>query len=302
MIDSSVYLYFEFQLIDECNWNCSYCNYAYTKCKSKDRVKVCKHTQNSLLTIKKILDKLHNKIRIFMLAQGGEIGLLSEKELDFFFETMYPYKFTISTNGAFIDKNYHVRYKDSISQVHLHLVEDLTNNVQPYNLTPLIIPGVVSTNYNITDIDCFIKSNPSLKYFDFELPLQTTVTPKIWKNIVDCRRYIINNYPNLYDKCDNNIRSFDVLRSHQKGCIKFNKIITFDLVSNTIHPCSVKNKHISIELTQDNIIKLLCGYNVFASDLLNCGNCMRCCFTFDSMYTSKVIKLKQSLSKLLITV
>ena len=297
-------LYFEFQLIDICNWNCSYCNYTSSVCDSSKTIENINKLKDNLSNIKSVLDILQYYTNIHLLAQGGEIGLVSKEVLSAFFGVMYPYTFTISTNGEFLKREYHIKYGGLIRDVHFHIAEDVKDNYDKELWYPKdidtnnkIIPGVVSTIFDISTIEKFINNNPKLKYLDFEYPLGKPITEEEYNKIISCRVFLKENYNYLYDNCERNIMPFSELVKNQQGCSKCNRIITFDLVNERICLCSVKNRHISIKLTRENLVKLLTEINVYDLSNTNCSSCVRTCFSFDSKYIQDTMKLKNTLKR-----
>lgn len=293
-------LYIEFQLIDKCNWNCSYCNYA-SKFNLNKEIEFDEETILNIDMVSSVIDKIKSFCDIHLLAQGGEIGLLSREKLNFFFKRMKQRDITISTNGEFIKNDYHLIFDEFIGQVHYHVVEDYDQKYQKifYKENDKIIPGAVITKFDIEFLKDFIQSNEYLKYLDFEFPLNDELSESIYNNVIQCRKFLIDNFPQLYDNCSNNILGFDELLKYQDGCKNCNRIVTIDFVNNKLLLCSVKNRHISIDLNRQNLVKLLTEFRVYNTMNSNCKTCIRNCFSFDKNYITNHIFTKNKLKRIL---
>lgn len=293
-------LYIEFQLIDACNWDCSYCNYAYSICNSNNMFSVTKENINNLMIIKNILSRISPFCNLNLLVQGGEIGLQTSDVLDVFFNELSPFKFTVSTNGEFIKKGFHTRYSNNIKQIHHHILPDLEQSQVIYYNDKNIIPGIVSTCYNQHTIESFIHNNPELQYFDFEFPIYgKQINEDIYNQIIGCRKFILNKYPHLYDNCPANLFPLDILKKYQNGCSSCNRIITIDLSNNKLLLCSIKNRHISLPFNKDNFIRVLTSNNSYEKHNVNCDTCVRNCFSFDITSMTETVKLKNRLKHVL---
>jgi hypothetical protein len=232
-----------------------------------------------------------------MLAQGGEIGLLSYDKLNQFFTTLNQQNITISTNGEFIKHNYHTKFSSYIGQVHYHITPDL--NIDSTTQSTIdVIPGAVITHYSTEAIDT-ITQQYQLKYLDFELPLDEELTEEKYNTIIASRQYIKQQYPTLYDNCPNNILPYQELLKYQEGCAKSGRIITVDFTHNCLCLCSVKNRHITLPLTKENLVKLLTNFSVYDIVNNNCSKCVRNCFSFDKHEITKLLLVKQQLRRLL---
>lgn len=102
------------RVLTSCNWKCHYCEYGH-------------------LTHQKIDDDL--AIKIFEENKeetthitGGEPGLLSEKFWDYVFGVK---PLGVITNGTFIKRGYYEKYKDRITHLYIHAVQELDEDIDP---------------------------------------------------------------------------------------------------------------------------------------------------------------------------
>ena len=288
-------LYMEFQVIDRCNWDCSYCNYA-SRYQLTREIEFDNLTLQNITMVSNLINTISQHFRIHMLAQGGEIGLLPQHKLEQFFNTLNQRNITISTNGEFIKHNYHNIFAHYIGQVHYHITPDV-NEVNDV-LTGNVIPGAVITAYTPKVIEQLIALYP-LQYLDFELPLTEELTEQQYNAIIACRKYIIEHHPTLYDNCPNNILPYQELVKYQEGCAKSGRIVTIDFTNNCLCLCSVKNRHITLPLTKENLVKLLTNFAVYDTVNSNCAKCVRNCFSFDKKEITKLLLVKQQLRRIL---
>jgi len=104
-------------LLNICNWNCKYC--------IAKRIGQIVDEDN---IIKQIIPIKH-KLKTLVLS-GGEPGLLSVDFWDKLF-ALSDYKLSICTNGTFIIKGLHERYKSKIKTLIIHCVQEIDQDINP---------------------------------------------------------------------------------------------------------------------------------------------------------------------------
>ncbi len=105
-----------------CNWNCSYCDFAY---KEKKIVE-----ESNLLMYIDWLSKI-NKSSLEFEIEGGESGLVPEAILDIWFNSNLSSSYQIDTNGLFIKRYYH-KYKDKIHYMIYHCISEFESADQEF--------------------------------------------------------------------------------------------------------------------------------------------------------------------------
>ena len=155
-------------LHSKCNWKCNYCVARWDNAKIDEN-----------LILEKLLP-IKNKLRTLWLS-GGEPGLLSVQFWDLLFYSI-GFSIKICTNGTFILKGYHKRYKPQISQIMIHCVEEIDQDINPIVLEfikksdiPKIV-NIVLHKYNVHLLSSFLD-----KYKDIRIELN--FADQTFKNI-----------------------------------------------------------------------------------------------------------------------
>ncbi len=285
---------FSFILTEECNWNCRYCQFP--------KIKEPKHAsiesiKSHIDYIKDINNVINDQFTWNLTIQGGEIGFVPIDVLEYLF-TIWEQKISISTNGEFFRRNYHKNtiLKPKIDQMLFHLTDDLH-------------PREIVLDYDLRDIDvslnigiCDITRTPDrIRKF-------LKINSKIYFNFVDYEHNIdlfCDLQPSMYIDLYNNIKDLDnvsdyakerieqkiggrPIQTHQNTCSSLSHVSMIDFINERIVLC-VRNYNTSfIELTKENLIKVLTTYNSFNNKDL-CNNCFRMCQEID---TKRTVNLK----------
>ena len=123
-----------------CNENCYYCDIP--------TIKNPKHINLSLY--KTFCDVISNYKFDFLSLSGGEPGVLDTETLDRIF-SLSPFKLKVNTNGLFIEKKYHLRYRESIHHICHHIIR-LEDDIEWASENDLDYRVYVVTESNIKTI------------------------------------------------------------------------------------------------------------------------------------------------------
>jgi organic radical activating enzyme len=144
----------------KCNWNCKYC--------------VVIGLVDVKLSEKQILNNMRERFKgkdgHFCLS-GGEPGLLSESFFDeLMFDILKDKSYVaVLTNGVFLDRDYHKRYKHRINDICLHVVEELDKPISDSNLSYIhnvsnVTPSIVVHSKNIDLVRLFLLKYNNIKF------------------------------------------------------------------------------------------------------------------------------------------
>ena len=234
---------YNFIITEECNIMCKYC--VFPKIENP-------HTA-TLEVLKKHLPYIKEiEISGYMDVQGGEIGLVPDDVLEYFFTTMDT-KMYVSTNGLFLFKKMD-KFKKYIETVQWHV----THTPMRYLIIPdvnhdelFISKGIVHDD--IDDMVGFIESNKDMEfhYIDFEYDIEKPIEYNAIKYI---KLYgAIKDLKNLSDDAKERIKGrMTENRNRRKLCMEENDSILIDLVNEKICLCQ-RNMHINVNLTERNL-------------------------------------------------
>jgi len=159
------------RVLKECNWKCSYCEYAGNN-----------HIPDEEEAIA-IFDKYKD---IVTHITGGEPGLLSDKFWNHVFNTR---SVGVLTNGLFIKKGYYEKYHSKLSHLYVHVSPELDMNIDPTTLKilrngdPIVEPSFVIHKKNTHLIKDFLNKYSDL---DFNITMSgTQFYPDMGYNITD---------------------------------------------------------------------------------------------------------------------
>ncbi len=242
---------FNFIITEKCNWSCSYCFFP----------EIENQKQPKLEKIKKHLAYIKNySIDGYMDVQGGEIGLVPVDILEYFFTTMGQ-KMYVSTNGVFLNNNFHknekIRPFVEMVQWHIgivdlkpkaYLVQDIIDN------GIFISKGIV--HHDIDQMIDFIDYNKYIMfhYIDFEYPIhirKLNHDREKYRELYNKILPIENLTKDAKDRIFKRINEWDQWRDI---CRKYNDSIMIDLVNEKICLCQ-RNLHINVDLNEENLNK-----------------------------------------------
>lgn len=293
--------YLWISLTQKCQWKCWYCDHP-----SIINPQTC--SEDDLKQLIDILIELKDiRKDVEILLEGGEIGLLDEKLLDLIFYSNVSDKYSITTNGLFMKKGFHNRYKDKINYLLYHVVPEIEfdSEFEYYqNGLPIQYTVVVHKN-NIQQFQNLLDKNPNCMF----LPhfLQPRRNDLNFMNKDDFKRIyeIIKDKDNVFDFIKLRVKLIsevldrkESLKRLQLSCQKKMTKTIINLPTKKIHRCCVSMNSSSVELNKENLIKILNGENIFDnSDTEMCLNCISS-NVFMKLYNMDNIKYFQKVFKL----
>lgn len=255
-------------LTDNCNWNCWYCDFTQKKQRLGD---VDSDYLKWFIEIARtIFDDSMD-----ILVEGGEIGVVDRNILDIFFESNLLKKYTITTNGEFMKKNYHNIYKDKIHHILYHPITDVNKDDMTFikygdtmNKDITLYHTIVMHKNNIQYLDKFYDNHtdciftphllqPRIKNLDF---LTLDEIKSIYNIIKDKENIYIHFKERMktiihYMELDKNNKS--ILQKMRYTCGNVYYKPTIDLPNKKIKRCCITIDNCdAVELTEENLIKL----------------------------------------------
>jgi Molybdenum cofactor biosynthesis enzyme len=265
-------------LTQKCQWRCWYC----------DHPSIVNPTTVDLSYYREFVE-MFNEIKgnanIEVSLEGGEIGLLSQDYLDEVFNANLSETYTITTNGLFMQRNYHDRYKDKIHHILYHTVTELNEETTfpDYTFDPSIhvLYTMVVHKHNIKYLDSFLSANLDKTFLPHFLqprvPGLDFMSKEDFQQIYD----IMCDKPNIEDHMKNRVKEIieytdkpDTLRTFRFACCNiYNKII-INLPLRKIHRCCISMNTNSVELTYENLKKVLYNEPIYPFHDETCNNCI----------------------------
>lgn len=259
-----------FSLTEVCNWKCEYCD--FTK-KGERKVAPIEQVLEAFALIKEVTggDK-----GIEFSLEGGEIGTLSEEYLDQVFNSGLADTYAICTNGLFMERGYHERYKDKIHYILYHVTPDLTDdyNFPVYEVAPNITQHytIVVTKENIDHLDGLLLAHPEKMWLphimqprtedleflakDHYFKLNNIVKEK--ENVTTAFRYRI---PKIIGKCDD----LNWLEYTRSICANVYAQPIFDLPNMQINRCCISITGDAVPFNEENLTKLYRNEKLFST-------------------------------------
>jgi hypothetical protein len=245
---------FCFIITEKCNWSCRYCFFPEIENQKQPKLEIL---EKHLPYIKDFsMDGfLEWKGIKYMDVQGGEIGLVPVDILEYFFTTIGQ-KMYVSTNGVFLNNNFHknekIRPFIEIVQWHVfpdpsgaYLVQDMIDN------GIFISKGIV--HHDIDQMIDFINYNKYIMfhYIDFEYPIHIKLNHdrEKYRELYNKILPIENLTKDAKNRIFKRINEWDQWRDI---CRKYNDSIMIDLVNEKICLCQ-RNLHINVDLNEENL-------------------------------------------------
>lgn len=276
---------FSLILTEECDWDCEYCYFPNSHQKSPSLSVYQKH----LPYIKKVMDKLDEvDLLVNIDIQGGEVGLISESMLEYFFETI-KHKVSVSTNGMFLSKKYHLNKKirPYIRSIMWHLCKEPGNfKIVDYEDDDIYISrGIVHRDAD--EMIDFIKMNNHITfdYVEFEFDIKREMLPSmaLYGYLYDRISSITNVTHNAKEILKRRLMETE---DHRDNCRKYNGSILIDLVNEKICLCQ-RQLNENIELTEKNLLMRL---NTFPEKLFKGDGCNTCTRLYSGKFFGNVIE------------
>jgi len=251
-------------LHNKCNWQCKYCdNHKLDQTINQDNIlKTFKNLQK--------FDLSNYKLNL----EGGEIGETPKEVLDSIFNLDYSYN--VSTNGLFLEKDYHNDY-NNIDEIYYHCLPDFKSDS-------------VFKKYNYNKLFYIIVITPSnIKYLKDFLELHNDIifSPQLLQPR-DTNTVLANTYfENVYSTVKNaNISASFTKRLEQilntptkeietkrKICAINNNNNLINIGDNKIHRCCISSFTDSTELNYNNLKKLFSKDRLFSNFEERCNFC-----------------------------
>lgn len=265
---------FCFILTERCNWNCSYCEFPTIENPNDTTIEILsKH----LPYIKEIFMKIEPHI-VFSDISGGEIGLLPIETIRYFFEIM-DFPMVISTNGKFMENNYHQDpiLKPYIKAIwhHVHPEPKGFRMEKDYEDSEIYInKGIVHNNIN--EMVDFIKVNNHIDFGYIELEYDINEPRQMNSEIYIELHERIKDLPNITKEAKLHLLERTTEAPNKREyCTKFNTTVVLDLVNEKILLCH-RSQMNSIQLTKENLITRIAEHpkNIFSTPN-KCESCTR---------------------------
>lgn len=270
-------------LTDRCQWNCWYCDFTYKKQTLGDV------DYDYLKYFIDIMNDININKDIDFILEGGEIGLINKNILNLIFNSNLSDKYSITTNGKFMENNYHNIYKNNINDIQYHVISDLNANNMTFNKYSIddsinVCYTFVIHKNNIKYLNNFLDINSDYNFTPHllqpritNLNFLTLDNIKEIYNIVKDKNNINNEFKERLNTIINYLSLDDsVLNKIRYTCCNLYYKPYIDLVNKKINRCCVStSNNDSVELNKDNLIKL---YNnditLFNKTDELCNNCI----------------------------
>lgn len=278
-----------------CNKNCTYCDYNEIKPKE--------------INLKLFEEKLNfvgdfiNKNNFDYSITGGEPGLINTEIFNSVFSKLKN-KCIITTNGLFIEKDYHVIFDKNISEIYYHCIDEINSDIliEKINNDKIKYLIVVHAD-NITKLPIFLNNN---KHITFDIKLVEQRSEKIppllslenLYNLLD----IVSANKNINKNIISNLSSYihliedDEIYNIRITCSKKCFTPQIDFVHNVIRKCYKSYTHFpTIELTEENLSKTI-KYQIEEFDKFN-SICNECTYIYNFRNINSILISRHRLSR-----
>lgn len=266
---------------DVCNWKCPYCDFP-----DKKKVHVDFEKMKEQIDLIKQCE-IDSGLKWEYQIEGGELGTLPEKHLDwFFFESNLDKSYHLATNGLFIDK-YWNKYGKYIHTMLFHTRPDFTDgdstDIKIYDLdfpaNAMYYVIVVHKN-NLEIFEQLLKKYPNVMWFPHVLQprvkgldiMDKSYYEKIY-NIVKESENVHESFRNRY-KYISDLTNEKVLKTRRKMCANSMTKFVISLPNNSISRCCISTGTSTVELNYENLLKLFKGISPFPAEEPVCDGCI----------------------------
>lgn len=265
-------------LTQKCNWKCTYCDHPHIESPKQSSIEDIEKLCEMLLKEKFLLTDVE------ILLEGGEIGLLNLDELHTIFYSDIADKYSVTTNGLFLEKGYHNRFNNKIRYILYHISPEIYSNtpIKKYKTDiPIQYTFVVHKN-NIQYIESLVDSNKDCMFLPHFLQPRREDLNFMSKDEFITIYNILQDKDNIFDFIKLRLKTiidlFDssiMMNKLQKRCQGNITKCIINLPCSTINRCCVSTHTASIELTQENLHSVLLQNNIFdGSDFNLCKHCI----------------------------
>jgi hypothetical protein len=278
-----------FILTEICNWSCEYCAFPQIKNNSETTITILRKHLGYIKEIRQILEK--NGIRTLVEIQGGEVGLIDENTLKYFFSEL-GYPVCVSTNGKFMENSYHKMdgMREYINEILWHICQSPNDfKIEMVYDDPDIFINKGIVHYDIKQIGKFIRRNPHITINYVELEYDIHKKRSIHRDEYSSLYNEIKDAPNITTYAKERIfkRISESTKTPNK-CRDYHLGIVFDMVNETICRCQ-RCPECSIPLTKENTIRRLTTAPKFIFEG-SCSGCDSCTRLFYDKYNTKGIE------------
>lgn len=248
-------------LTEKCNWNCAYCDFP--------KKELCKTVpiEQVLEAIELIKKVTNNSDRIDYCLEGGEIGLLTTDYLDQIFDSGLAETYTVTTNGLFMQRGYHERYKDRIHYILYHVMPDLAEqfNFTDYEFDPRITVHytIVITKDNIQHLEGFLDYHADKMFLPHIMQPRTDDVEFLAKDhyqrlhdIIKDRSNVTPGFksrlPKILAKCEDP----DWIAMTRTKCANVYTQPIFDLPNMMINRCCISITGDAVPFNEENLTRL----------------------------------------------
>jgi organic radical activating enzyme len=276
---------FSLVVTEKCNWDCDYCYFPHLKNQKGPSLETF---ERHLPYIKTIMDKLDSHgLLVNIDIQGGEVGTMPLEILQYLFQTL-QHKISVSTNGLFLEKEYHLddKIRPYIGGIMWHVTDDFKSTVVDYNDDDIFISrGIVHNDMN--EMIEFIKTNSHILFdyveFEFDIKQRRTINFLLYHELLN----EISHLDNVSDNAKEILgRRLSESKSHRDNCKRYNGSILIDLVNENICLCQ-RQLGVSIPLNEENLIHRL---KTFPKDIFTEDTCDTCTRLYSGKFYGNVIE------------
>jgi MoaA/NifB/PqqE/SkfB family radical SAM enzyme len=259
-------------LTEKCNWHCSYCDFP-TKAEQKPA-----DLEYIIQTFDAIKKATNADPSIEYMLEGGEIGLMSEYDLDKIFHSGLAETYTVTTNGLFMERGYHERYKDKIHYILYHVKPDLflPFSFKEYDVDPSIMVQYtfVITKQNLKLLPYVLEQCENVKHFFQPHILQPRregldfLTKEDFEFLYDTIKDSLIIREHFKERVQRIIERFDDekwLDGKRALCSNVYTQPIFDIPNKKINRCCISITGDAVDITPENIEKLYTNKRLFST-------------------------------------
>lgn len=280
-------------LTQVCNWKCPYCEFPNITSPEHTDIEYFKVI---LSQIKKITDKYD----IEHCVEGGELGLAPVALLDLFFNSELAKSYHVSTNGNFLEKDYHNKYYDKIHSILYHVkpeIIDTTYDFNDYHIYGIrFYYTIVITKENIDLIDSFFSYHPDKLFVPHVLQPRTKnlslMNIDYYKKIYDIvkdKKNIVSGFIKRYKFIIDNFEKENFMGGRTLICCNDYVKMMIDYTTKTLIRCCISTESDRVELTIPNLkTSLENDKPIFPSWDETCKECIAGFIFKDIYYTDSI--------------
>lgn len=298
-MDAPLQLYHS--LTQACNWKCSYCEFPTLTTPTHVTMK---YLDFILPKIKAATDNFD----IEHCVEGGELGLAPRNILERFFQSGIAETYHVSTNGKFLENQYHQLYRTKIHSILYHVLPEVYGGnfdfpvYDDYGIK--IYYTIVITKENIELIDSFFDYH-SDKIFvphvlqprrkDIEL-MNIDYYKRIYEIVKD-KDNIVPGFIKRYKYIVDNYESDHFMNARNKICCNDYTKMMIDYTTKTLIRCCISTESDRVELNKVNLTMAIDNEDLaFPSWDETCKDCIAG-FVFRDIYYSDSIAGRKNFIK-----